>query len=79
MCTMCTVLESAVFKDYSLSGILMFESAITEFCSRTPVDYSSTASGTRTTLKTTTLHYITDANIKWFMNALMLSILQSIS
>ena len=40
MCTMSTVLESAVFEDrtrnvyYSLSGLLVFESAITEFCFR---------------------------------------------
>ena len=84
VCTMCTALESAVWGSdedvyYSLSDLLVFESAITEYCSRTPGDYSRTPRGTRTTLKMSTLHYITDANINWFMNTLMLSILQPIS
>ena len=57
----------------------VFESAITEFCSRTPDDYSRTPRGTRATLKTATPHYITDANIKWFMNTLMLSVLPPIN
>ena len=64
MCTMCTVLESAVFDDRTRVFIilLVFESAFTECCSRTPDDYSHIPMRMHITLKTATLHYITDAN-----------------